>query len=304
MLRVGDADNQMPSFADIGVAGGALRVASWGHGERVVLGIHGITGSSIQLAPVARRLGPEFTLVAPDLRGRGGSNRLPPPFGVRIHADDCAAVIEQFSDRPVVVLGESLGGFVAVVLAASRPELIDRLVLADGGIPTPVPEGIDTDALLQAVIGPAIDRLGQVFPTCQSYLDFWRSHPALREEWNTDLEAYLNYDLEPTGGGFVSRAQREPVRSDGADILSQSSVIATALKGLTCPIVLVRAPRNLVNQTPPLYPDEVVEKWRSLLGEFTDEIVEDTNHYTLMFGERGAATLAGYVAHAGSPSST
>jgi lipase len=292
---VADADNLGPRFADVAVAGGYMRVASWGHGDRVVLGIHGITGSAIQLAPVARRLGQGFTLVAPDLRGRGASNLLPPPFGVQVHAADCAAVIEHFSRRPVVVLGESLGGFVAVVLAAARPDLVERLVLADGGIPTLVPEGVDTDALLQAVVGPAIDRLGQVFPTIESYLDFWRSHPALSEEWNSDLEEYLIYDLEPTAGGYVSRARTEPVRSDGADVLTDAAAIAAALKALTCPSVLVRAERNLVNATPPLYPDDVVEQWRSVLGDFTAELVKDTNHYTLMFGERGAETLAAFV---------
>ncbi|HXY43919.1 MAG TPA: alpha/beta hydrolase [Acidimicrobiales bacterium] len=293
---MGDADSWTPSFADVPVAGGELRVASWGEGAGVVLGIHGITGSCLQLKPVARRLGPEFTMVAPDLRGRGGSNRLPPPYGLQSHADDCAAVIAHFSSRPVVVLGESLGGFVAVVLAGSHPELVERLVLADGGLPTPVPAGVDTGALLQAVIGPAIDRLGQVFPSKEAYLEFWRSHPALAAEWSSDLEDYLEYDLEASDAGFVSRARIEPVRADGADILTDSSGISAALKSLHRPMTLVRARRNLVDALPPLYPDEVVDEWRPLLGEFSDEIVEDTNHYTLMFGERGAACLAGHVA--------
>lgn len=288
-------ESRDPTSATVAVAGGEMHVTSWGHGERVVLGIHGITGSSMQLAPIARRLGPDFTLLAPDLRGRGASNHLPPPYGVREHADDCAAVIERFGGAPVVVLGESLGGFVAVMLAARRPDLIDRLVLADGGIPTPVPEGVDLDALLQAVIGPAIDRLGQIFATREAYLDFWRAHPAVSEEWNTDVEAYLTYDLEATAGGFVSRARAGPVRADGAQVLTDAGDIAAALSGLACPIAFVRAARNLVNQPTPLYPDAVMEAWMATLSQLSDEMVEDTNHYTLMFGERGATTLTGYV---------
>ncbi|MGC9963693.1 MAG: alpha/beta hydrolase, partial [Acidimicrobiales bacterium] len=288
-------DGQGYSFADVPVAGGELRVARWGSGDAVVLGIHGITGSCMQLAPVAHRLPVDLSLVAPDLRGRGGSNGLPGPYGVHVHAEDCAAVVERFSSEPVVVLGESLGAYVAVLLAASRPDLVERLVLADGGIPTPVPPDTDTDALLQAVVGPAIDRLGQVFPSRGAYLDFWRSHPALSEEWNADVEAYLEYDLEEADGGYVSRARKEPVRADGAGVLMESTAIAEALANLRCPIAFVRAPRNLVNQPTPLYADDVVEQWAALLGQFSDEMVEDTNHYTLMFGERGASTLAAYV---------
>lgn len=293
------AGGLVPEFEDVSVAGGALSVASFGSGERLVLGIHGITGSCMQLAPVARRLGEAFRLVAPDLRGRGGSNGLPPPFGVRSHAADCAAVIEHVSSGPVTVLGESLGAFVAVVLAGTRPELVERLVLADGGLPTEVPRGMDTDELLKAVIGPAIDRLDQVFASEQAYLEFWRAHPAVGEEWNADVEAYLAYDLEPAhGDGYVSRAQKDAVRADGGDVLADTSVIAGSLRQITCPIVLVRAARNLVNGLPPLYPEESVAPWRQLLADFEDELVEDTNHYTLMFGDRGASVLSERVAAA------
>lgn len=289
-----------PSYSDVSVAGGDLHVASFGEGDRIVLGIHGITGSSMQLAPVAHRLPADYRLVAPDLRGRGGSNHLPPPYGVRRHAEDCAALLDHLGGEPVVVLGESLGGFVAVMLAASRPELVERLVLADGGLPTPVPDGLDPDALLEAVVGPAIARLGQVFESVESYLDFWRAHPAVSEEWNDDVEVYLTYDLEPAEGGFVSRARAEPVRADGRDVLTEAGGISEALAQLRCPIVLVRAVRNLVNLEPPLYPDEVVARFQSALPNLADEVVADTNHYTLMLGERGVDRLGAHVLGAAS----
>ena len=52
------------------VAGGELLVTRFGSGPRRVLGIHAITANAWSLRAVARRLGPDFTLVAPDLRGR------------------------------------------------------------------------------------------------------------------------------------------------------------------------------------------------------------------------------------------
>jgi lipase len=289
------ADLSQPRFSDVPVHGGELRVAAWGTGPSTVLGIHGITGSCIQLAPVARLLAPDFQLVAPDLRGRGASNGLPGPYGIANHAADCAAVVERFADGPVVVIGESLGGFVAVMLAATRPDLVERLVLADGGLPTPVPAGLDPDELIRAVIGPAIDRLDQVFPSLEAYLDFWRAHPALGEEWNEDVERYLEYDLEPAEGGFRSRARKDAVRQDGIDVLAEQELIQRGLEKVSCPIAFVRACRNLVNAEPPLYPDEVVAEWKSRLPGLGDELVPDTNHYTLMFGAAGARVLASQV---------
>ena len=289
-------DGSTPVYSDVSVPGGRLRVARFGTGSRVTLGLHGITGSSVQLAPVARRLSPNLAMVSPDLRGRGGSNTLPGPYGMEAHARDCAEVISQVSDRPVVVLGESMGAYVAVVLAARFPDLVERLVLADGGIPLSVPDGLDPDAVLEAVLGPALARLNMVFETREAYFDFWRAHPAFSEAWGADVEEFLAYDLEPTERGFRSRARPEPVRVDGRQHIVSRRLVEDALDVVTCPVHLVRATRNLVDEEPPLLSEEAVAPWRSRIASFGDEVVEDTNHYTLFLCERGAQRLADLVA--------
>ena len=43
---------------------------------------------------------------------------------------------------------------------------------------------------------------------------------------------------------------------------------------------------------PPMLPDELVERWREVVPQLTDEVVDDTNHYSIIFGERGAKTIA------------
>src|SRR4029453_18516902 len=118
-----------PTVLDVPVSGGSLHVSRWGAGPRTVLGVHGLTASSLAFAPVARHLGTDATLVAPDLRGRGRSAGRAGPFGLRTHAADCASVIERLGDEPVAVVGGASGAFAAVVLAATRPDLVSRLVL-------------------------------------------------------------------------------------------------------------------------------------------------------------------------------
>lgn len=279
----------------VGVAGGNLHVTRFGSGPRQVLGIHGITASSLSMAVVARQLGGEYTLLAPDLRGRGASAGLPGPYGMRAHADDCAAAIAALCDQPVVVLGHSMGAYVAVVLAAAHPELVARIVLADGGLPLPMPEelgaNLDPDEVIDLVLGPAIERLAVVFPDEASYFDFWRAHPAM-EEWSDDVEAYLRYDLRPVEGGYRSRVVEEAVRTDGAEQLVEPEVIVQALCNVRCPIHFIGAPRGLLNQPSPLIPDEVVRHWQSELPNLRADVVDDVNHYTLVLGERGAAEVA------------
>jgi pimeloyl-ACP methyl ester carboxylesterase len=285
-----------PTFLDVGVAGGDLRVARWGDSDTVVLGLHGITASSVSLLPIARRLIPDVSLVAPDLRGRGGSNGLPGPFGFRAHADDCAKVIESVSPgRPVVVLGESMGAYVAVILASQRPDLVSAVVMADGGLILPVDPSVDVDTMLDALLGPALARLRQVFASEEAYLDYWRAHPSLVGEWSDDLDVWFTYDLEPTEGGVKSRVHEDAVRVDGGQNYTEPGMISDALKSLRCPVTLVRATRNLLNQEPPLFPEALLEMWRPSIPQLVDEVVPDTNHYTIMFGDRGADTIARHV---------
>ncbi len=277
------------------VAGGELHVTRFGSGERVLLGIHGITASSLGLLPVAHHLG-GYSLVAPDLRGRGRSASLPGPYGMRAHADDCAAVIRAASEHPVVVIGESMGGYVAVVLAARHPQLVERLVLVDGGLPIPLPPGFAADlhaeALARMVLGPALDRLSAQFASLEEYLDFWRAHPAFAEDWNADVEAYFEYDLEPSGSGFRSRVKEAAVLEDAGDLFVEPQLISDSLAALEVPVALLRAPRNLLNQPAPMIPDTVAEDWQQRLPNLSAELVEDVNHYSLMMGARGAAIIA------------
>ena len=47
-----------------------------------------------------------------------------------------------------------------------------------------------------------------------------------------------------------------------------------------------------MNRDAPLIPEAVVADWRKRVAQLTDELVPDTNHYTLMLGARGAELIA------------
>ena len=67
-----------------------------------------------------------------DLRGHGESGRATlETYDARSYAADIAALIESLGGRPAVVVGHSLGGVVAMALAASRPDLVRGLFLED-----------------------------------------------------------------------------------------------------------------------------------------------------------------------------
>src|SRR5262249_46549282 len=121
------------------VDGGVLTALHFGTGARPVLAAHGITASGMSFRAVARHLPSEWHLVAPDLRGRGASMAVPGPYGIDRHAADLCQIAEHLDAGPVALTGQSMGGYVALRAAARRPDLFDRLVLIDGGLPLPVP---------------------------------------------------------------------------------------------------------------------------------------------------------------------
>src|SRR6195256_2049607 len=150
--------NMQLRLLNVAVDGGDLRVLQWGTGKRVAVAVHGITASGMSWQAVARHMPPDWSLAAPGLRGRGHRRDPPGPDGLGRPAPGGAAVLRHFGGRPVLA-GHSMGAYIALLARDAHPELVRRLVLVDGGLPLPVPEGADLDAVLDTTLGPAIARL-------------------------------------------------------------------------------------------------------------------------------------------------
>lgn len=112
---------------DVPVDGGELatfRLGSASSDPPLVLAIHGITSSSRSWLAVADAVGDAAALIAVDLRSRARSNELPGPLGIGAHVRDMLAVLDHFGLRRAVVVGHSLGAFIAARLAIAHPERV------------------------------------------------------------------------------------------------------------------------------------------------------------------------------------
>jgi lipase len=275
---------------DVPVSGGELRVLQWGTGRRVAVAVHGITTSAMLWQAVARRMPPGWTLAAPDLRGRGASAHLPGPYGLDRHAEDVTAVLRHFGGRPVLA-GHSMGAYVALLVRDAHPGLSRRLVLVDGGLPVPVPDGVDPEVAAEATIGPAIARLRQTFPSTEAYLDFWRAHPALAGHWTADVEAYVRYDLTGEAGSMRSRVTEAVVGPDSRDVMAEKP-FADALGRLTQPTPLLTAPAGFLGEAPGVLPSGLVAAWAERVPQLRPRLIPDVNHYTILFDRQAATTIA------------
>jgi 3-oxoadipate enol-lactonase len=96
----------------------------------VVLLLHGWTASSdLQFVPAYADLAARYTLVGIDHRGHGRGLRSPAPFSLEDAADDAAALVGALGLGPVVAVGYSMGGPIAMLLARRHPALVSGLVV-------------------------------------------------------------------------------------------------------------------------------------------------------------------------------
>jgi lipase len=282
----------------IDAAGGplaAFRLGSPDAEAPPVIAVHGITGTSRAWLPVARALGGRAAVFALDLRGRGASNALPPPYGTAVHVSDLLAMLDHLGIERAVLAGHSLGAYIVARLAAGHADRVRGVVLVDGGLTIPGSEGVDPQEFANAFLGPALARLQLTFASTQEYCAWWRRHPAFSGDdiADEDLVAYATHDLDGEPPQLHPSASVPAVRADASEL----ATLGLPAHRLTVEARLLCAPRGLLNDPAPMQPLELARAWAAEDPDRREAIlVPDVNHYTITLGARGAAAVADTIA--------
>lgn len=280
------------------VPGGELAVLHWAAAqdadptrEPIVL-VHGITANALAWAGLVDEIAGRADLYAFDLRGRAGSRDIAGPWGIDQDAKDVVSVLDALGIQGALLAGHSLGAFVASRAAAGFSDRFTRLVAVDGGLGFPLPPGADPDAILEAVVGPAVKKLSMTFRDEDAYLDFHRVHPAFVGNWSPQMTAYLTRDsLRQADGTVVSSCIEAAIRADGKQVLLDEKV-RTAINGLSCPVDFVYAARGLLNEDQALYDENRLDLGGLDRDRVRVTFVPDTNHYTVIGPGAGARAVA------------
>ncbi|MET7735144.1 alpha/beta hydrolase [Streptomyces sp. NPDC005402] len=106
-----------------------------------VLLLHGLAGHLGEWDDLAGRLqSAGHRVVAFDARGHGESTRRPASVTRAAHVEDAVTLLRELDLAPAILVGQSLGGHTALLLAADHPELVRSLVLVEAGPARPNPE--------------------------------------------------------------------------------------------------------------------------------------------------------------------
>ena len=275
-------------------AGVELAFGFWPGRGAPVVAIHGLTASFVSYTGVAERLNGRRPLFGMDLRGRGDSDKPAGPYGMAQHGRDVAVAMQTLGLGPSVIVGHSMGAFVATALAAQNPELVRGIIMIDGGYVPDLPVGTNASQMLDATLALRIAQLTKTYDSKQAYVDFWRTQPNFPvEEWNPWAEAFLEYEV--SGETTVKpKASAEGVSIDIAEAFKRDE-ITDRLRSLQVPVLLLRAEKGLEPAQPPIYPEVLMARFRECVPHMKEEVIAGTTHFTITLGERGASRVADLI---------
>ena len=209
-----------------------LNVVESGAGRTALVFQHYWGGSSRTWNEVIAALSDRFRCVASDARGAGDSQAPATGYSMQDHAGDALSVIEALGLERYVLVGHSMGGKAAQLLAARRPRGLAGLVLVASSplSPMAIPEE------QRAVMKKAYDDRAAVEGTLDNVLLGSPVPAAVRERLIADS---LRLSPEATNG-WIEIGSREDFREKAAEVAVPVGIIAGELDRVD-PIAIVKS---------------------------------------------------------------
>ena len=280
-----------PQELDLQLASGRFHAERFGSPDApLALCLPGLSANLRSFDFLCERLaGDELQLVSVDLRGRGRSEVTPPgTYGWVNHARDVLAIADALGAPRFSILGQSMGGAVAMTCAFLDATRVERIVLLDiCGRP-------DDSSVVP--IAAAVSRLGAVYPSVEAYLELVRQLGTI-EPWSEYWERYFRYELvEVEAGGVTARSDRQAVLEDaafgaGTFAFGEDAGVYSLWKHLSMPVLLVRAARELLSGFGHIVPAADRDRLLAAVTKATAVDV-DANHYTVNTDPATAAAIA------------
>ena len=178
-----------------------------------VLCLHGLTRNSRDFEDLAPHLQHRYRVIVPDVRGRGLSARDPNPqnYQPAIYLQDILSLLDSVEAQRVAVIGTSMGGLLAMMLAVGSRDRVSGVVLNDMG-PEVDPAGLERIKGYAGRLPPpknwdeAVAQTQTVFGNAWPNLSAERWSALTRRGYREDEKGALNVDADPMIGEMLRAA--------------------------------------------------------------------------------------------------
>jgi pimeloyl-ACP methyl ester carboxylesterase len=271
--------------------GAAFHVARLGTGKPLLL-LHGWPEFWLTWEPVMTRLASRFTLIAPDLRGFGDSDKPDGPYGPDQHADDMLALLDALGIDRTGVVGHDVGGAVMQFLARKAPQRSTGLFFFDFVYPGIGPRMAAPDRLNhiwyqsfnQMEMAPAL--VGATRETCRTYIGhFLRNWSHRKSAFDDAIEVFTDNFMKQgnLAGGFAH------YRASHAGRVKMMQGEAPAMPPITVPTCIRWAEHD------PLFPFAWTDRLGETFSNLDLEMFPDVGHFPHREDpDRAASEIAGY----------
>jgi pimeloyl-ACP methyl ester carboxylesterase len=271
----------------------SLYYRSYGPGENVMVCLPGLTRNSKDFHEIATHLSSRYRVLCPDMRGRGQSDWDPDwrNYHPATYINDTWGLVDHLGIASFTILGTSLGGLMAMILASQQPERIKAVILNDVG-PEADPAGY---ARILASFDEQIELkewLDAILHCKQSYQsalpdmpdEFWQAYVHKNYRQGKDGRPELEYDSN------IGEAIR---KGDLSQIAGIQVDPWTAFKGVTMPCLVLRGELSDILSA------EVVERMADVKPDLATAVIPNRGHAPLLHESGPLAAIDGFLDNLG-----
>ena len=235
--------------------------------------LHGLTGNVYQLQHYYNHFKDRFRCIALDFRGRGNSGKAEDNSSLEQHALDIIDMIDQMKLSSPILVGYSMGAFVAALV--STKVACKALVLLDG-VAT-------MDDHQDQIVRPTFPRLSNRYTSKQEYVETVLNNYSNMGIHKTDeLVNAVSYEVSQYNDGWFNKGDEKTIASDWASFYKFN--IKEVGRDISCPTLLFEATGS-IGQFDELFKKEhYLETEKSI--QDLEVAITDASHYTLVFEKR------------------
>ena len=239
-----------------------------------VIAIHGLTGSHKNMVHYTRHLAEHYNVISVDLRGRGNSSALGKTPSIYQHAEDILELIDTLHIDNPIILGHSMGAFIASLVASKLPST-RAVILLDGAATMSEHQN--------SIVQPSLGRLSKHYASKDHYIEEIQAiYNRLGVTWTADVKACVEYEVHAFEGHWENRSDEAAIRTDWESFYAYNP--EAIFSAVDCPVLLVYA-EGKNGQLPPLFYLTDYDTTQKVAKNITTTI-SPCNHYTMVFEKR------------------